>query len=220
MSNVLTVAALLPVFLVLWYIYRQDHDPEPRGVVAATFGFGCLTVVPVLLMEWETFSDPFIQMYCQIAPAEEFWKLLVIMLYIWNHKAFDDSYDSIVYCVMASLGFAAVENMLYTIENGLAVAAMRSVTSIPGHAAFAVFMGYFVARAKHHSFYKRTANQVGAIAAAFLVPTFVHGTYDYLLTNPDWILLWVIFVLFMDVVAFLLVKKAAKDDKPMTSSEL
>lgn len=220
MNSIFTLAALLPVFIILWYVYRQDHDPEPRHVVAATFGFGCLTVVPVLLMEWFHFSDPFLEMYLQVAPAEEFCKLAVIMLYVWNHKDFDDSYDSIVYCVMASLGFAAVENLLYTIENGLEVAIMRAVTSIPGHAAFAVFMGYFVARARHHHYYQRTARKWGALAAAFIVPVFVHGTYDYLLTDISYFTLWVIFVLMMDVVAFLLVKKAARNDKPMISQNL
>ncbi|MCQ2250517.1 MAG: PrsW family glutamic-type intramembrane protease [Bacteroidales bacterium] len=216
----LTLLALLPVALILFYIYRQDHDPEPFKTLAITFLWGCVTVVPALLLEiFIPAENPFVENYCVVAPVEELVKMLVVMLYVWNHKDFDDTFDAIVYCVMASLGFAAVENLLYVLLNddgtGLQVALLRAVLSIPGHAVFAIFMGYFVGIAKTHFYFGRKRKQWACLAAAFFSASLVHGTYDFLLTEADYMVAFLVFVLVTDICAFAMVSKASKNDHPM-----
>jgi len=218
--DTLTIFALLPVALILYYIYKKDSRPEPFKTLAITFLLGCATVLPACLAEnFFATDNVFVENYCVVAPAEEFFKMLVVMLYIWKHKDFDDSYDAIVYCVMASLGFAAVENVMYVFsnENGLMVALLRAVLSIPGHTVFAVFMGYFVAVAKTHFYYGRRGKQWACLAAALFTAVMVHGTYDFLLSGEDgeYMGLFAIFVIVTDVFAFLLVRKASRDDHPM-----
>ena len=40
-------SALLPVILILIYIYKKDKFPEPKGVVFLTFILGCSTVLAI-----------------------------------------------------------------------------------------------------------------------------------------------------------------------------
>ncbi len=217
--EILTTLALLPVALILWYIYKQDHDPEPARTLAITFLWGCVTVVPASLLEiLIPAENPFVENYCVVAPVEELVKMTVVMLYIWKHKDFDDTFDAIVYCVMASLGFAAVENLLYVFltDNGLQVAILRAVVSIPGHAVFAIIMGYFVGKAKTHFYYGRKRKQWACLGVAFAGAAMVHGTYDYLLSDDGaYFVLFAVFVLVTDICAFLMVRKASREDHPM-----
>ena len=144
----LVVIALLPVFAILAYVYFTDPKKEPWQTLLTAFGFGALTVVPAAFLENFLFdifhakNYPLVENFFCIGLTEEFVKLAVIMLYIFRHRDFDDTFDGIVYAVAVSLGFAAVENVGYVFSNGLSVAIMRMFTAVPGHACFAVFMGF------------------------------------------------------------------------------
>lgn len=212
----LGLLALAPVAIILYVVYKNDHDPEPFKTLAITFLWGCATVVSALAAETMLHTeDPFLENFLIVAPAEEIGKMAVIMLYIWNHKDFDDSFDAIVYSVMASLGFAAVENLGYVLQNGWSVGVARAIFSIPGHASFAIFMGYFVGRAKTHFYYMRRVKMFGCLAAALGTAIFVHGMYDYLLALGDVFVLYLIFVAAMDAFAIAMVWRSAKNDHPM-----
>jgi RsiW-degrading membrane proteinase PrsW (M82 family) len=216
--------ALLPVAAVLYYVYRKDHDPEPRRTLGFAFLWGCLSVIPAVISEWtfET-TDPFIEMYLTVALSEEVVKLAVLMLYIWKHADFNDSFDAIVYSVTVSLGFAAIENILYVFQGGLTVAIARALLSIPGHATFAILMGVFFSRAKHHFYYGRRLQQYTHLALALLTATVAHGTYDYLAINSEdndaMVLALLAFVILLDVICLIIIHKEANNDRPMVSSK-
>lgn len=229
--DTLALIALLPVVLILYYVYKKDRDPEPIRTVAATFGLGALSCIPAILLELlaeyalghtpleaETPLYNRAHMFWGVAAIEEICKWGVVMAYVWKHKDFDDSYDAIVYCVSASLGFAALENILYVVQNGLAVALLRAVTSIPGHACFGVFMGFFIAKAKYFYSNERIQLYRGRMTLALVVPILVHGEYDYLLTVGEmWYFLTLIVI--ADLVAFLLIHHSFKDDHPIVVRE-
>lgn len=216
MIVVLPLLALLPVGLLLYYIYHKDHDPEPFKTLAVTFVLGCATVVPAMALEMSVDIDtPVVENFLIVAPVEEMVKMAVVMLYIWRHKDFDDSFDAIVYSVMASLGFAAIENLIYVMQNGWEVGIMRAIFSVPGHCAFAIFMGFFIGKAKNHFYHQRKSMMWKCLVASFLVAVAVHGIYDILLCHSDYFLWFVIFVLAMDVFAFMLVRNAARNDHPL-----
>ena len=61
-------------------------------------------------------------------------------------KEFDEPYDGIMYGVAVSLGFAAIENVLYVYMDGggYQTGLLRMFTAVPAHAVFGVMMGYFV----------------------------------------------------------------------------
>lgn len=226
----LALLALLPVFLILFYVYKRDIDPEPIKTVGITFAFGAVSAIVALPLELVA-SNILVMLGLEgtdlalgvetlwgVAAIEEVCKWAVIMIYIWNHKDFDDSYDAIVYCVTASLGFAALENLLYVFQNGLEVAILRAVTSIPGHTCFGVFMGFFLAKAKHHMYHNRLSDYRLMIVLSLAVSILVHGIYDFFALSGNIAGLLVI-ILAMDVAGFIIIQHCFKNDHPMIADK-
>ena len=79
---------------------------------------------------------------------EEGVKYRVLLRRTWNEPHFNHRFDGVVYGVFVSLGFAAVENVLYVLTSGFSTAVVRAIFSIPGHAMFGVVMGEAMSRAK------------------------------------------------------------------------
>ena len=79
---------------------------------------------------------------------EETFKYLVLTRYSARHRAFDEPMDGIVYGAVASLGFAALENLLYVGSGDLGTAVARAATAVPGHAFTGAIMGYYVGQAR------------------------------------------------------------------------
>jgi hypothetical protein len=82
--------------------------------------------------------------------------------------------DGVVYGTAASLGFAALENILYVSEGGFGLAVMRAVTAVPGHALLGVIMGFYVGRARFDPERRRRW-----LRLALVIPILLHGLYDF-----------------------------------------
>lgn len=221
---ILIILALLPVAVILYYVYRHDRDPEPLRTVAFAFMWGCVSVVPAIIGEITVqFENTFLNAMFGVAIIEETSKLAILMLYIWKHADFNDSFDAIVYSVTVSLGFAAIENIMYVVENGLSTAILRALFSIPGHTTFAIIMGYFFAKAKTHFYYGRREKQYQNLALSLSLATLGHGIYDYLcMTMSDnnyRIVLLLIYVAISDIACLWILKTAAKNDKPLVQDD-
>lgn len=189
--NILLVCAILPVVVLMWFIYRKDRlSPEPVGKLLITFFVGCLSVLPAMFLEsgLNAFqpSHPVVgglyQGFVVAAFSEELCKLALLMLVIWRSPHFDEYFDGIVYAVYLSLGFACVENVLYVFGSTAALytAFMRGLLAVPAHFLFAVTMGYHLSLAKFDPAHRRRH-----LAAALLYPILLHGTYDALLMVSD-----------------------------------
>ena len=111
-----------------------------------------------------------------VALSEEFSKFLVVRFYCYPKKAFDDPFDGIIYSVMVGMGFATIENVGYVYQNGLIVGLMRLFLSVPGHATFAILMGYYVGMAKFNP-----AKSGWYLFLGLLLAVIFHGTYDFCL---------------------------------------
>ncbi len=188
--NIAFISAVVPVVLLLWFVYRKDRlNPEPLGRLLLTFFVGCLSVVPAGLME--TLLMPLVPSaeampvlnglldgYLVAGLCEELCKLLLLLWVIWRSPHFDEYFDGVVYAVFLSLGFACVENISYVMggEDPMGTALMRGVLAVPAHFLFAVTMGYYVSLAKFDP-----AGRRGHLWKAFLYPMLLHGTYDALL---------------------------------------
>ena len=112
------IFALLPAFLLLWYFYKRDLNPEPFGVLMRTFFLGVAITIPIVivelvLMQFQSgFTDPisyglYTAFICAAAP-EELFKFLALTLYCLPHSEFDEPQDAVVYGATVSLGFAAL----------------------------------------------------------------------------------------------------------------
>lgn len=176
--------AILPVVILLVYIYRKDKfQKEPIGLLLAALGMGMLSVLPIFFVERFLSSlNPFDgvdgALYTAFVVAgcvEEGFKLLFLYWLIWRNRYFDEYFDGIVYAVFVSLGFALVENVMYVFSGGLNTGIMRALLSVPAHFLFAVVMGYFFALAK---FYR---NRTWNMLLAFIAPMLLHGIFDALL---------------------------------------
>lgn len=182
------ILAVVPPLLIAYYIYQKDkYEKEPRGLIVKSFLFGCLTVIPVLILETifneNLFSSLFLYMLLGVALVEEGVKFFFLKKYLFNHKEFNEPLDGIVYAVMISLGFATVENLFYVFnyagDQETEVAIIRMFSAIPLHAACGVIMGYFVGLAK---FSKESKNYLfkGLLAAVI-----IHGLYNYFIFLGD-----------------------------------
>ena len=182
------ILAVAPPLLIAYYIYQKDkYEKEPRGLIVKSFLFGCLTVIPVLILETifneNLFSSLFLYMLLGVALVEEGVKFFFLKKYLFNHKEFNEPLDGIVYAVMISLGFATVENLFYVFnyagDQETEVAIIRMFSAIPLHAACGVIMGYFVGLAK---FSKESNNYLfkGLLAAVI-----IHGLYNYFIFQGD-----------------------------------
>ena len=216
--NIAFISAILPVLLLLFFIYRKDKlNPEPLGKLIWTFLVGCFCVVPAGLLETVIIRFAPSPEYMPVANglfdgfvvagfSEELCKLLLLLLVIWRSHHFDEYFDGIVYAAFLSLGFACIENIGYVYQGGdpMSTALMRGVLAVPAHFLFAVTMGYYVSLAKFDP-----ANRSGHLAKAFLLPMLLHGTYDSLLmvssnlegsdsmmSNGVCVVLFIVFVVF------------------------
>lgn len=192
----ITLTALLPVAILVFYICRKDSaSPEPAGQLLKAFFYGVLSVLVSLCisMPWESlglFSSEATTVAGSIAAAffgaaipEEIAKFFMLWLLLRNNPYFDEKMDGIVYAVCVSLGFAALENLMYLFSNAesyLSVGISRAIFAVPGHFCFGILMGYYYSLA---AFYPKSPGINKALV--LLAPILAHGIYDSILFVID-----------------------------------
>ena len=176
------ILAVLPPLLIAFYIYKQDKfDKEPKELILKSFLFGCLSVVPILILELifneNLFSNYFLYMFCGVALVEEGMKYFFLKKYLYDKPDFNEPFDGIVYAVMVSLGFATVENLVYVFiyypDQQISVAIQRMISAIPLHASCGVIMGYYVGLAKF------STNSRKLLIKGVFFATLLHAIYNY-----------------------------------------
>ncbi len=167
-NRVLSAACfVVPVLLSLaWLFFVRRFDrahPEPAWLIAVTFLLGALVTVPAGLVEllctrispWldprlvtfggQVFALPlaFVVLTTVVGLVEEGAKRLAAT-FATRRPEFDEPVDGIVYGIVASLGFAAAENVRYfaigRMNAPLVIA--RCFMSIPAHMFFGALWGY------------------------------------------------------------------------------
>ena len=183
---ILLSIAILPVVVLMSYIYRQDkYQKEPIKSLAKAFLGGILSIgVDIVIVSGidSLFGDSgftetiFYQSFLQAGIPEEFSKFVIFMLFIWRDKNFDEYFDGIVYATFIGLGFACLENIEYVFEYGFGTGVVRALISVPGHFLFGVVLGYFLSMAKFRSGKRNTYIIMGLLSAML-----AHGLFDWLL---------------------------------------
>ena len=151
-----------------------------------------------------------------VALAEEGCKLLCLRLFTWKNEEFDCNFDGIVYAVFVSLGFAALENIMYLQSYGLSIAFQRAILSIPGHMTFSVFMGHHYSKARKAMIYGRPDEAKRSLGTALFMAVILHGFYDYCLMSNFEVLYYVFFafVVILDIVSIKVIKRESANDAP------
>jgi RsiW-degrading membrane proteinase PrsW (M82 family) len=197
--------AAAPTLLLVRYYYRQDRErPEPKGLVVRIFLLGVLATfvaIPLeLLMSMfqGLFADfplltALFKAFVVAALVEEYLKLTIVRVFAYRNPNFDEIMDGVVYTVMASLGFACMENILYVMGGTIGTALTRAVTAIPLHATASGLMGYYIGRAK---FAPSAQTERALMNRGLRIAIFVHGTYDFLLFATPVLGTWLLVGLF------------------------
>ena len=213
--DILITIAALPVILILMFVYNKDKNKEPLSLIIELFGCGILSVfivlgisiilqnfIPIIGKDLNNmnFIEVLIYSFIVVAFIEEFCKWIMVYKFGYKNKNYDEKYDIIVYSVFVSLGFAFLENLIYILSQlSIGVGIFRGLLAIPGHACNAIFMGYYLSLAKIYSNKGDEKNTKKNLILSVLVPTILHGIYDFCLMIP----IKIFFILFFVFIIFL-----------------
>ena len=124
---------LLPSLIWLSFYLKKDKLPESNSIVLRIFIWGMflapLAIILELILIWllnpgsnpldllsQTYQASFIKIIlaATLIPAlvEEYLKYSIIRHRFLRKPEFDEPVDAMLYCIIAGLGFAAVENLL------------------------------------------------------------------------------------------------------------
>lgn len=232
--KLLLAGALLPALLLMRWIYNKDAiEKEPGKLLIKLALGGALACIPAAILEgiFEGFLDnamdadtlgyTFVLTFLIVALSEEGCKFFFLRKFSWDDPNFNFTFDGIVYGMFTGLGFAALENVMYVLEYGVGVIISRGLLSIPAHGIFGIFMGLYYARSKYADLYNNGVGHRRNMWAALLVPSVLHGFFDFCLMSGSDLLAaaFFLFVIVLDVVSVKLVQKQARRDMPMPGTE-
>ncbi|SEW34680.1 PrsW family intramembrane metalloprotease [Chitinophaga arvensicola] len=184
----LLALAVAPGFAICLFIYLIDkYDREPTSLLIKSFLLGMVCVALPLVVQGlavtlglrennGTLLGTAAFAYGVVGISEETAKFLVLLLFAYPKKAFNEPLDGIVYAVMIGMGFATLENIAYVAKYGVGTGIARMFLSVPAHGAFAVLMGYYAGLAK---FVPHKSNNL--LFRGLLIAVFFHGTFDFFL---------------------------------------
>ncbi|MFA6554022.1 MAG: PrsW family glutamic-type intramembrane protease [Candidatus Paceibacterota bacterium] len=112
------LAGLLPSLIWIWFWIREDANPEPRGLLTATFLGGTLAVIAAIFAEQYIANlhlNSSLQ-YTLWAGIEEIFKFIAVAVIALNADYNDEPIDAMVYCIVVALGFAALENTFFLLQ--------------------------------------------------------------------------------------------------------
>lgn len=192
--NIIAVACAPGVAIALYLFWLDKHDREELKHVISAFFLGILSTIPagisnsVGIGAVNNFFYPYLlddtiyhfsnilQAVFVVGGGEELFKFLMLFLFIYPKKYFDEPYDGVLYGALVAVGFATLENVQYSMEGGMQVAVARMFTAVPMHASCGVIMGYYAGLAKFHP-----AKKTRFLILAWAIPAVLHGFYDYFL---------------------------------------
>lgn len=224
---VLLLISILPVLVIGFIIYKVDkREKEPIKELIKAFLFGILAVFMTLAIslaigvtkfdveDADMFSI-FLYSFIGVALIEEFSKWLCGHLFLKDNKEYNYMFDGIVYYVYVALGFAGIENILYTLDSGMVTGIIRAISTVPAHAFFGVTCGYY------YSLYKKDKMEGGNNKSKYLflslfIPFILHGFYDFCLFSQNYVLIitYIVFVVFLYIYSIGNIKKMGRNDHP------
>ena len=192
------VLALLLGFIpgLVWLLFflREDEHPEPPKVIIAAFVSGGIAAFVSLFLEaissgmlekliitLPRIFESNISVFVGFAIIEEVVKFLLIFALIRRSKYFDEPIDAMIYMMTGALGFATVENVVITYQNGLADATTLILVRFVGatllHALASGIIGHYWARG---IVFKMEAK---FIVAGVIMASVFHSMFNMLVTK-------------------------------------
>jgi len=219
---------LLPSLVWLFYYLTKDLHPEPKRMIIKIFLWGAMITLPVFFVQIGFTSllgmfdisktvSAFIYWFLIIAFSEEIFKYLVVKMKVINSPHLDEPVDIMIYMVVAALGFAAIENILYLfsptgqlsfdqlINRTLLIALIRFVGATFLHTLCAAVVGYGIAV----SFFDQK-NGWSEVTLGVIIAVALHGLYDFSIMTLDGNIKFVIPVIILLSLAFFVFNRFEK----------
>ena len=187
-------AAIAPALLLLWVVVAADSRPEPPSMVWSAFILGALSIFLLRYMTgWliphlagTTQPELAVDEYALFVAAipEETLKVLIIALFAFRARAFDEPMDGVVYGTAVGLGFAAHENLGYLMHSNdwEALAIIRGALTVPFHGALGAIAGAYIAGARFGGALGAHRHEAWARArfllSAWAAPVVLHALFD------------------------------------------
>src|SRR6266496_4215336 len=199
LPTVIGTAAVAPALLFLWLVIATDERPGPPLRVWSAFFLGAASIsllglarAPFAKLDVVGPDHPWFAQILHsllgVAAPEEIVKVLVILAVgLRNRSRGVDPMDTVVYGAAAGLGFAAYENLAYLVQHPdiwRALAALRSVLTVPFHGALGIIAGAYLAIARagtalgahrHHRDWARISSYFLVLAG----PIALHAAFDF-----------------------------------------
>jgi len=197
------VFGIIPSLAWLFYYLRKDVHPEPNLMILKIFFWGAAITVPVFFVQigmnamLESINvSPLISSllywFVVISFSEEFFKYLVIRFRVVNSPELDEPIDVMLYMIIAALGFAAVENILYIfipanqlsftdlISRTLLLSFVRFIGATFLHTLCSAVVGYALALSLC-----KLKNKLAYIITGLFMAVVLHGIYDFSIIGLD-----------------------------------
>src|SRR6478736_2912829 len=198
LPTVIGTAAIAPALLMLWLVIAAEERPGPPAQVWTAFLLGAASISLLGLAR-----APFARMVAApdnpwaalamhsvfgVALPEEAVKVIAIVLVSsTKRRTFANPMDTVVYGAAVGLGFAAYENLAYLVQHAemwRALAALRSVLTVPFHGALGIIAGAYLALARagtalgahrHHRDWARFSSRL----LILMGPLALHSAFDF-----------------------------------------
>ena len=197
------IFGVLPSLIWLSYYLKKDLHPEPKKMIVKVFFYGGLITIPTffiqiwlskLLNQLHFTSYPIIvevfRWFLVIALTEEFLKYAAVKLSMHHSYEPDEPLDIMLYMVVAALGFAAVENVLYLfspidnvpfntlLQTTIAISFIRFMGATFLHTLCSGLLGYFLALAS-----LKKKNGLVLTMSGISLAALSHGLYNFSITT-------------------------------------
>jgi len=217
--------ALIPGFFWVWFFRRKDkRNPEPLKLIIKVFLWGMLITIPAIGIElaldyffpYSNSDNILVIIFSSlliVAPVEELLKYFVVKEKIYNHKAFDEPIDGVIYAVVAALGFASMENILVIFSNGHNAIVLRFATATLMHAIASGIVGYYLGLLK----FGREQQKYSAkkkkyfIAQGLIIASLLHGLYNIIAATKTSLTFF--FIALMIIIMYFMLSRGIKELK-------
>jgi RsiW-degrading membrane proteinase PrsW (M82 family) len=197
LPTVIGTAAVAPALLILWLVIAAGERPGSPAKVWGAFLLGAASISFLGLVRapfanlFVTPDNPWIAQGLHsvfaVALPEEAVKILVIVGVSARRRPLDDPMDTVVYGAAAGLGFAAYENLAYLVQHAemwRALAALRSVLTVPFHGALGIIAGAYLAIARSGTAlgahrYHRDWARISSLILMLAGPLALHAGFDF-----------------------------------------
>ncbi len=186
------IAGLLPSLIWLFFWVREDKEhAEPRYLLIGTFFAGMLAVIAAVFAEKyiaDIVADENLR-YTLWAAIEEIFKFAAVALVALKTAANDEPIDAMIYCIVAALGFAAVENALFAMgplsDGSIAESIVRVNLRFIGATLVHMVSTGMIGFALGMVFYRGHVAKIAATLAGLAAAIVLHAGFNLSIINAD-----------------------------------